>query len=241
MEKGQVRRGEFPCTIDKKRIFLACLVVIILFVIGVNAEEVKGVHRSVLNESKRIALTFDDGPHPHQTKEILDVLDRYDVKATFFMVGVNVKNYPETAALVIKNGHEIGNHTLTHRHLQMMDDGAVLAELTGCEDALEELCEYRPHLFRPPEGAITESVLRCAKKEDYELVLWSIDTRDWETKNADKIVDTVLRQIKPGDIILMHDYIGRGSKTPQALERLLPILLERGYEPVTVSRLLNLD
>ena len=241
MERDQPSKGEIPCTLGIKRIFLAVLAAILLFVIGVNAEDAEGIHRSVQNESKRIALTFDDGPHPHQTKKILDVLDRYHVKATFFMVGVNVKNYPETAALVIKNGHEIGNHTFSHRHLQMMDDGAVLYELTGCEDVLEELCEYRPHLFRPPEGAITESVLRCAQKEDYELVLWSIDTRDWETKNVDKIVDSVLRQIKPGDIILMHDYIGRGSKTPQALERLLPLLLERGYEPVTVSRLLNLD
>ena len=206
MEKNKSGKGEFPCTFRIKRVFLAAFTVIFAFVTVANATEaVKGVHRNVPTKSMQIALTFDDGPHPHQTEQILDVLDRYGVKATFFMVGVNVRNYPQTAAQVLERGHEIGNHTLTHRHLQMMDDGAVLAELAGCENALEELCEYRPHLFRPPEGAITESVLRCAQREDYELILWSIDTRDWERKNADEIVDTVLRRIKPGDMILMHD------------------------------------
>jgi peptidoglycan/xylan/chitin deacetylase (PgdA/CDA1 family) len=108
-----------------------------------------------------------------------------------------------------------------------------------CEDALEELCEYRPHLFRPPEGAVNAYIEHCTERNDYTMILWSLDTRDWENKNTELIVDRVLSSIRAGDIILMHDYIGRASKTPEALEILLPKLLEAGYEPVTVSQLLG--
>lgn len=194
---------------------------------------------SVENDSMRIALTFDDGPHPILTHRILDILEKNHVFATFFMVGVNVENYPETAREVIRRGHEVGNHTYSHGHLDRLPESAVESEIWRCEDALEELCEYRPHLFRPPEGAINPFVERCSEENDYTLILWSLDTRDWESKNAERIVDCVLSKIRPGDIILMHDYIGYNSQTPQALEILLPRLLERGFEPVTVSQLLG--
>ncbi len=207
------------------------------FPISVSAES--EVYRSVKTDSMQIALTFDDGPHPRQTGEILRILDTYGVKATFFMVGVNVVNYPDAARAVLAGGHEVGNHTFSHTHLNRISESELAVELERCEDALEELCEYRPHLFRPPEGAINEKVAHCSEDQDYRLILWSLDTRDWESRDCDKIVETVLSQVQPGDIILMHDYIGRGSQTPQALEKLLPRLLESGYEPVTVSRLLG--
>lgn len=197
------------------------------------------VYHSVKTDSMKIALTFDDGPHPHLTQRILDILDRYGVKATFFMVGVNVVNYPDAARAVIEAGHEVGNHTFSHCHMKCLSDVEVAGELGKCEDALEELCEYRPHLFRPPEGAINHSIEACSSENDYTLVLWSLDTRDWESKNTQQIVNKVLSNISPGDIILMHDYIGVGSKTPEALEILLPKLLEAGFEPVTVSQLID--
>ncbi len=199
------------------------------------------VYRSVKNETNRIALTFDDGPHPYLTKEILDILDRYQVKATFFMVGINVENYPDAARAVISAGHEVGNHTYTHHHFNRVSTGEIQKELGRCEDVLEELCEYRPHLFRPPEGAVNSCVESCSEENDYSLILWSLDTRDWEHKNAERIAKTVLSSIKSGDIILMHDYIGVNSQTPQALEILLPKLLQQGYEPVTVSQLLGIQ
>ena len=245
MNRALHQKREFPCTFRKKRLFLALLTSASLLITGVHAEVEKEpalrIYRSVSTEKKQIALTFDDGPHPHQTEKILDILDQYGVKATFFMVGVNVRNYPQVAKLVHQKGHEIGNHTLSHRNMKNMDFVEVDREMTGCEDALEELCECRPHLFRPPEGAITESVLKCAMLEDYELILWSIDTRDWENKNADEIVKNVLERIKPGDIVLLHDYVGHSNATPEALGRLLPELLSRGFEPVTVSRLLGIE
>lgn len=197
------------------------------------------VYRSVKTDSMRIALTFDDGPHPYLTDRILNTLDQYGVKATFFMVGVNVQNYPNTARKVLSRGHEVGNHTFSHPLVTKLSQSGLEHEISACEDALEELCEYRPHLFRPPEGALTASVSDCTEQGDYSLVLWSLDTRDWEVKNTQKIVRTVLDQVQAGDIILMHDYIGVGSKTPEALEILLPELIARGYEPVTVSELLE--
>jgi len=197
------------------------------------------VYRSVKTDSMKIALTFDDGPHPYLTAEILEILAEYGVQATFFMVGVNVKNYPEAARAVIRAGHEVGNHTYSHYHMNRIDQRTLSEELWKCEDVLEELCEYRPHLFRPPEGAVNGYVESCSEQEDYTLILWSLDTRDWEDKSAERIAETVLSRIQPGDIVLMHDYIGRGSQTPAALRVLLPKLLERGFEPVTVSSLLG--
>ena len=114
-------------------------------------------------------------------------------------------------------------------------------ELEACEDVLEELCEYRPHLFRPPQGVLNSFVESCAERGDYGLVLWSLDTRDWECKDAERIVEEVLSRVQPGDIILMHDYVGVQSRTPEALRMLLPKLLERGFEPTTVSDLLGMQ
>ncbi len=198
-------------------------------------------YRSVKTDGMQIALTFDDGPHPTQTSQILSVLEKYNVHATFFMVGVNVVNYPDAARAVLRAGHEVGNHTYSHYHMRDLGTRALEEELGRCEDVLEELCEYRPHLFRPPEGMITKDVERYSEQGDYALILWSLDTRDWEHKTTEEIVESVLSRVQPGDIILMHDYIGKNSNTPQALEILLPKLLERGYEPVTVSRLLGIQ
>lgn len=203
-----------------------------------SAAEMK-VYRSVETEKRQIALTFDDGPHPILTERILKILAQYGVTATFFMVGQNVINYPEAAKQVILAGHEVGNHTFTHPHIANLNEKAIFDEIGKCEDALEELCEYRPHLLRTPQGALTPSLERCLLDDDYILVLWSLDTRDWDNKSTACIVQTVLNNVKPGDIILMHDFIGHNSKTSEALEKIIPALLSQGYEFVTVSELLG--
>lgn len=202
------------------------------------AAEVK-VYRSVETDKKQIALTFDDGPHPTLTPRILEILAKYNISATFFMVGQNVLNYPNAARAVIEAGHEVGNHTFTHPHLAGLNEQAIMDEIGKCEDALEELCEYRPHILRTPQGALTPSLERCLLDDDYILVLWSLDTRDWENKSTADVTRAVLDRVQPGDIILMHDFIGHNSKTPEALEKIIPILLSQGYEFVTVSELLG--
>ena len=220
-------------------LFLTLALTVALCKINARGEGAE-VYRSVKTDSMQIAITFDDGPHPRLTPKILDILDRYGVKSTFFMVGVNVENYPETAKEVLRRGHEVGNHTYSHHVMWNLSEDDVARELAGCEESLESLCEYRPHLFRPPQGAINEKIERCSSAGDYKLILWSLDTRDWENKNTEEIVERVLSSVSAGDIILMHDYIGTHSKTPEALEILLPRLIERGFEPVTVSRLLGI-
>ena len=216
---------------------LSLVLLVRLFILSPSAEV--RVYRSVTTEKKQIALTFDDGPHPALTPRILEILAKYNVPATFFMVGQNVLNYPNAARAVIEAGHEVGNHTFTHPHIANLNEKAIFEEIGKCEDALEELCEYRPHLLRTPQGALTQSLERCLLDDDYILVLWSLDTRDWENKSTASIVKTVLECVQSGDIILMHDFIGHNSKTPEALEKIIPILLSRGYEFVTVSALLG--
>ena len=215
------------------------LLFLLRFLTVSSAAEIK-VYRSVETSKKQIALTFDDGPHPTLTPRILEILVKYNVPATFFMVGQNVLNYPDAARAVIEAGHEVGNHTFTHPHIANLDEKAIFDEIGKCEDALEELCEYRPHILRTPQGALTPSLERCLLDDDYILVLWSLDTRDWENKSTACIVQTVLNRVQAGDIILMHDFIGHNSKTPEALEKMIPILLSQGYEFVTVSELLGM-
>ena len=223
-----------------RRLPLFCLCLLLLLQSTVPASVAQApVYRSVKTESMKIALTFDDGPHPHQTERILSILDEYDVRATFFMVGVNVRNYPDAAKAVAAAGHEIGNHTYSHRHLRNLSSQELAAELEECDTALFEICGCRPSLFRPPEGAINSSVEDCTAQGEYRVILWSLDTRDWERKSTEQIVRCVLSSVKAGDIILMHDYIGHHARTAEALSILLPELLERGFEPVTVSELLE--
>lgn len=198
------------------------------------------IYRTVDCSDRRIALTFDDGPHPRLTPRILKILEQYNVRATFFMIGKHVGYYPETAQMVVDAGHEIGNHSFSHVRLCGLGEQRVQKELDDCSKTILETCKTTPRVFRPPEGAVDKCVLTIADRNDYQVILWSIDTRDWESKNANAIITRVLASVKPGDIILMHDYIGQNSKTPEALERLLPKLLARGFKPVTVSELLRI-
>ena len=226
--------------IIKRLSSIALCIAFLLQALGVFAGAEVKVYRSVATDKKQIALTFDDGPHPSLTPKILEILARYDIQATFFMVGQNVINYPTAAKAVIDAGHEIGNHTFTHPHLAALDESSIMQEINKCEDALEELCECRPHLLRTPQGALVPSLERCMIDADYILVLWSLDTRDWDNKSTACIVQTVLDNVKAGDIVLMHDYVSYNSRTPQALEAIIPALLSQGYEFVTVSELLGI-
>ncbi len=190
------------------------------------------------NPDMKIALTFDDGPHPTLTREILGILDEYGIKATFFMIGQNIGYYPETAAEVIAAGHEVGNHTFSHPRLRQFSDDSLVGEILATEGALLELGEYRPHLFRPPEGICGERVATIADRYSYTVVLWNVDTRDWAHTPPSEIARNVTENIRSGGIILCHDYIVKDSPTPEALRMFIPRLLEEGYKFVTVSELL---
>lgn len=214
-------------------LFLLCACLILSYspVIKVSAQEQVPV--------KRIALTFDDGPHPRQTKQILDVLDKYGIKATFFVIGINVKNYPGIVGEVLAQGHEIGNHTYTHPHAAKLDREALMAQILDCEEQIWEQTGEKVRLFRPPEGAMSTQMRQMVHDLDYINVLWSLDTRDWAHTPPEDIAQNILQNAKNGDIILMHDYIGYNSPTVQALELFLPQLIEQGFTFVTVGELLK--
>ncbi len=188
-----------------------------------------------------IALTFDDGPHSKYTAEILDLLKEYHVHATFFVVGSNVRTYPDLVIREISEGHEVGNHTDTHPcAVNKLDKTSLIKELTDAENAIYEVSDYRPHLFRPPGGLRSNLITELADEMDYSIVLWSIDTLDW-SKNTDVnyVLKTVRKNIKDGAIILCHDYVVRNkSVTVEALKILIPELISQGYEFVLASELI---
>ncbi len=188
---------------------------------------------------KVVALTFDDGPHPRTTAEILDVLKEYGVRATFFNVGENTVKRPELTAREVAEGHEIGNHTFTHINIRRLSEEKVKDQLLDTERAVTKATGVRPTLFRPPEGRIGEAGKAAAEELGYTVVLWSVDTRDWTHRTAEEIAKTVTENVRDGDVILCHDFISGESHTAEALRIFIPKLLARGYEFVTVSELIS--
>ena len=203
------------------------------------AEEYADVWFGSETDDKRIALTFDDGPHPRYTAEILDILAEYDIPATFFIVGDLARQYPALILRELAGGHELGSHTWSHPHIRNVTEAALREELAGTEELLLELADYRPQLFRPPEGACDDLVRRVAGAMDYDVVLWTVDTRDWSRPPSAEIVENVLTNTREGAIILCHDFVGGESQTPAALREFIPALLAAGYEFVTVSELIG--
>ena len=197
------------------------------------------VYHSHPNDRMEIALSFDDGPHPRLTPRILDILEEYDIRATFFMVGENVGYYPAAARAVAEAGHEIANHTFSHRRFGHMGAEDLRREITSCEEALASITDTPVRLVRPPEGEMNEAVRLVAGELDYRIILWDVDTRDWAHTPPETIAKHILDTVRPGDIILMHDFIGYDSPTPEALRRVIPALLERGYRFVTVGELVD--
>lgn len=185
----------------------------------------------------QIALTFDDGPSEKYTGRILDLLKKYNVRATFFLVGTNVCMAPDIVKRESREGHELGNHTFTHPHMKTQTRPSLEYELNLTSDVIYRACGKHPTLFRPPEGILSDAVLSASDSLGYRRVLWTIDTMDWAHRSADEIVKNVLKNAGNGSIILMHDYIVGESHTEDALEIIIPELLARGFEFVTVSEL----
>jgi polysaccharide deacetylase family sporulation protein PdaB len=196
----------------------------------------------VPTEEKVIALTFDDGPDPEDTPHILDLLQQYGAKATFFVIGEKVERYPELIKREAAEGHELANHTYKHTYFNgPIKESTMRDELLRAEEAILKISGQKPHSFRPPGGYYNELLVQTAKKEGYMVVMWSwhINTMDWNTPGVDKITSKVLNNTRNGDIVLFHDYVEGKTQTIEALERILPELQRRGYRFVTISELLT--
>ncbi len=190
-------------------------------------------------EEHKIALTFDDGPHREKTLDILDVLQENNVKATFFIVGENVKGNEDIIERIIADGHEIGNHTFDHKYLFKVDRRVMEREIDLCDDEIFNYSEYNATLFRPPGGIYNDELMSVCSERGYDMVLWSVDTRDWAGTSSQDIESEILANMEDGAIILMHDYVCGESYTAEALKSVIPKLKELGYGFVTVSELIR--
>ena len=195
-------------------------------------------HRKNTETSQKIvALTFDDGPHEAYTQTILSILEKYRIPATFFIIGENAQRYPDRVRQIHQAGHELGNHTYSHASVNTLSAQKLEEELEKTSQLIQELTGQRPAVFRPPFGAYNDRCIEQICQLGYRPVLWSQDSRDWQLPPAQRIADSMLANLSQGDILLFHDYNRRHSPTPQALEILIPKLLEEGYRFVTVSQL----
>jgi len=190
-------------------------------------------------EEPIIALTFDDGPHPAYTDKILDVLAKHGVKATFFPIGVNVENYPEPLLRALEEGHEIGNHTYHHKNLRSIPYEEMLTEITTTAHRIHDLTGRSVSLIRPPQGAMSAQFLSLVGELGYRVVLWDVDTRDWDGASVEQMVGNIMANTDNGDIILFHDYHRNAANTVRTLDIIIPRLMEQGFRFVTVSELLD--
>ena len=218
---------------------VSVLILILLLSITVSSDSESCEYYFHRNSENKISLTFDDGPHPINTPKILNLLDKYNVKATFFIIGQNAVNYKDTLIKIVERGHEIGNHTFSHEVIRNKSAPQIVDEVEKCRRVIYDVCGENTVVFRPPGGLMAQLDSSDAEiLEGYDIIQWSIDTMDWAHNAPEEICKYVLNEIQSGDIILMHDYIGYDSPTPEALELLIPALLDKGYEFVTVSELL---
>lgn len=191
-------------------------------------------------EKKVIALTFDDGPWPNTTAKVLDILKKNRIKSTFFVVGQNVKNYPDLTKQIVADGHIIANHTWHHWYHQMNAQAAAY-EVANTTDIIYQTTGVRTSLFRPPGGIMNNGVAAYAKNNKYAVIMWSADSMDYSRPAVPRLMNNIFREAKPGGIVLMHDGGGDRSHTVKALPEIISRFRKQGYEFVTVPELLEMQ
>lgn len=197
-------------------------------------EITKNEEPKIPDNRPRIALTFDDGPHPQNTVKILDILSKYNAKATFFMLGENVERNNWIPKRIIDQGSEIGTHTWNHKNLNKLNKEEILNQITSSSNKINEFSNIEVKYFRPPYGNVNEQVKQVAREQNKYIILWNVDTEDWKSKNAEMVTNHVLENVKDGDIVLMHDIY---LSTVEACEKIVEELTNRGYRLVTISEL----
>lgn len=199
------------------------------------------IEQAKLPASKKvIALTFDDGPWPGSTAKVLDILKKNHIKGTFFVVGQNVKNYPELTKRVVTEGHTIANHTWHHWYHYMNPQTAAY-EVANTTDIIYKTTGVKTSLFRPPGGNMKNGVVDYAKSNKYAVIMWSSDSVDYSRPTVPKLINNIFREAKPGGIVLMHDGGGDRSHTIKALPEIINKFRKQGYEFVTIPELLEMQ
>lgn len=187
---------------------------------------------------KLIALTFDDGPWPKYTAQVLEVLKKNKIKATFFVVGEVLQRHPDLGKRIVSEGHVIGNHTWNHWYHFFNKEAAAL-EIDRTSDLIYKTTGTKTTLFRPPGGMLHNGLAAYAQSKDYTVVMWSADSIDYALPSAPTLVNTVIRQASPGGIVLLHDGGGPRKNTVAALPAMISRLKKKGYRFVTIPELLE--
>ena len=185
--------------------------------------------------TKYVALTFDDGPSGRYTRRLLDGLLEREVKATFLLCGYRIKDYPDITQRIFDEGHEIGYHGYTHNNMKNMSRREIAAELMDTQALLPEGCQ--PVFLRPPGGCCSDAVRQVAEARQLAVLNWSVDPRDWATSDTGAVERAVLKNVKDGDIVLLHDMT---VSSVQAALDIVDVLKSQGYQLVTVSQLAEL-
>lgn len=188
------------------------------------------INRKIDKSKKMIALTFDDGPN-YNTSKIIDVLNKYDIKATFFVLGNRAINNKDILKKMADSGMEIGNHTYNHLLLTKYDENKIRSEIEDTSEVIYSATKKRPKLLRPSYGSVNNKIKKVA---NMPIIIWDIDTLDWKYHNSKRITSRVVNKVRDGDIILMHDIY---SASLNALSNIIPILQDNGYEFVTIDEL----
>ncbi len=232
--------------IKLKHIIIAALVLAVILIIGVSASREVSVFKvngrevpiySVERDDNKIAVTFDCAWNDDDIDSILDTLDKYNCKATFFVVGDWAEKYAESLKKISDRGHEIGNHSYNHADYTKMTAEAITADLDTCDAAVEKITGKRPFLMRAPSGGYNDTVVQAAENSGRFYIQWSVDGIDYGDASAQAIYDRSVKKTKAGDIILLHN----GTKhTAQVLPKILEAL-ECKYEFATISELIYKD
>lgn len=190
-------------------------------------------------ESSTVAMTFDDGPHPKLTPRLLDILKERGIKATFFVIGKCVAEFPDIAKRIVDEGHEIANHSWSHPQLTKLSPTVFASEISQTNEAIQQATGVRPVTMRPPYGAINPALTKRLNEEyGLSVILWSVDPQDWKIRKSDHVTSHITKNAAPGAIILAHDI---HTSTIDAMPATLDGLLAKGYKFATVSELIAID
>ncbi|RJE89665.1 polysaccharide deacetylase family protein [Paenibacillus sp. 1011MAR3C5] len=203
-------------------------------------EEDEKVIQSVPNEQRMISFTFDDGPHPEYTPELLKILQKFNVKCTFFVLGECVERFPHLLKSIHEHGHEIGNHTYYHLDLTQQSSSVIENEIISSEVLINSILGVTPTLLRSPYGLYNDAVLDIATKHNYTFCHWSeyLGLEDWTLPGVERMVEMMLN-VKMGDILLLHDAGGDRKETMDAVEQVIPKLMDLNFNIVPLGEMLK--
>ncbi len=219
---------------------LAAVLIVCACLFGVRSVQTSAPKRdlpiyNVQTSEKKIAISFDAAWGNEETQTLIDILKKYNVKTTFFVVGAWVDKYPESVKALTAAGHEVCNHSNTHPHMPKLSQQEMTAQVTACNDKIKAVTGKQPLLFRPPYGDYNNDVIRTVNGLKMYPIQWNVDSLDWKNPTPKQISDRVLSRVKPGSIVLFHN----GAKnTPAALPTVLQTLQAQGYKIVPVSELI---